>query len=369
MKILFIITGLGLGGAERQLVDLADFMSNLNHEVTIFYMTGRSVVVPKNTQVKLIEINADKTLFGIIKILSSLRKIIKIYRPDVVHSHMFHANIVSRLVRLSIRIPKLICTAHSSNEGGQLRMLAYRLTDYLADINTNVSESAVSEFENKGAVMKGRMIPVFNGIDTNKFRPNKISREIIRENKNISEEDKVILAAGRLEEPKDYPNLLNAFCNVSKVNNSCFLWIIGDGSMRSILIKEAYKLGISNRVCFLGAQTNVEDWFNAADIFVLSSAWEGFGLVVAEAMACEKLCVATDSGGVREVMGEFGFLIPPKNSEALAQGILSALALDEKSRGYLEMNSRKRIVEHFSIENISQKWIAIYQSEDRLRKK
>lgn len=94
---------------------------------------------------------------------------IKNYKPDVVHAQMVHANILTRLIRLTTSISKLICTAHSSNEGGILRMLAYRITDSLANLTTNVSSTAVASFELQYAVPKNSMLTVYNGVDFTNF--------------------------------------------------------------------------------------------------------------------------------------------------------------------------------------------------------
>ncbi len=88
-----------------------------------------------------------------------LKALVTKFQPDVIHSHMIHTNLLAAaLVRLTIKIPRLVCTAHNTNEGGRLRMLAYRITDGLADISTNVSQAATDKFLELGAVATGRMI-------------------------------------------------------------------------------------------------------------------------------------------------------------------------------------------------------------------
>ncbi len=98
----------------------------------------------------------------------------------------------------------------------------------------------------------------------------------------------------------------------------------------------------------------------AADVFVLSSAWEGFGLVVAEAMATEKVVVVTDSGGVKEVVGDCGLLVPPQNSEALADALETALNMPPDKAKALGEKARLRIVENFNLESVVARWLEIY---------
>src|SRR5690606_23776011 len=89
---------------------------------------------------------------------------------------------------------------------------------------------------------------------------------------------------------------------------------------------------------------------SAADVFVLSSAWEGFGLVAAEAMACERVVVATDCGGVREVVGEAGYLVPTRNSQALAAALTNAISLSIAEKSRLGRRARQRVEAHYSLD-------------------
>ena len=123
MKVLFVITGLGVGGAERQVVDLATRLVQLNHQVKICYLTGSPANLSIPNQIELIGLGVRKSVWGFFMAYAALRRVILRFQPDVVHSHMVHANILSRLVRLTTPIARLVCTAHSTNEGGKLRML------------------------------------------------------------------------------------------------------------------------------------------------------------------------------------------------------------------------------------------------------
>lgn len=106
---------------------------------------------------------------------------------------------------------------------------------------------------------------------------------------------------------------------------------------------------------------DVHDWMSAADVFVLSSAWEGFGLVVAEAMACERIVVATDCGGVKEVVGDTGILVPAKDSVALAQGLAKGLALTREAALAQGRLARQRIVARYSLSVQAERWLELYQ--------
>ncbi len=360
MKLMLIITGLGMGGAERQVCDLADQFANKGHSVLLVSMTGETINRPQSLKIDVAELNMAKTPMGFIKAYWQARQLIKQFKPDVVHSHMVHANIFARLLRLTAPIKKLICTAHSSNEGGWSRMLAYRLTDRLCDISTNVSQDAVDISVKRGAAPAERIISMHNGIDTIRFTFNSECRVTLRKQLKLTDNTPLMLAVGRLTTAKDYPNLLNAFSMLPSDLNHVQLAIIGIGEEQDRVEALAVQLGLTARLHFLGLQRNTHEWMSAADVYVMSSAWEGMPLVLLEAMACERVVVATDCGGVKEVLGECGILVPPKDSAALSRGLCNGLAFSTvtaKSQGKL---ARERVLQNFSIEAVTNEWLQLY---------
>lgn len=360
MKVMLLITGLSVGGAERQVSDLADSLFSKGHEILLVYMTGEALVKPSNNGVSVVALGMNRSFVSVIKAFFELRRIIGSFKPDVIHSHMVHANIMARLIRVISKVPVLVSTAHSTNEGRGIRMLAYRLTDGLTDISTNVSVEAVRIFEQRRAVPHRRMTAIHNGIDVNKFSVNLIKREKIRAQLDVNDL-KVFLAVGRLVDAKDFPNLLAAFSTVHKRHADSRLLIVGDGVLKAQLLEIARKLEILDCLRFLGTRDDVPDLMNAADYFVLSSAWEGFGLVVAEAMATEKVVIATDAGGVAEVLGDCGLLVPARNPELLAKAMLKALELHPEEARLLKIAARQRVVSQYGLDNVSNKWLELYE--------
>lgn len=359
-RIIFLTTGMGVGGAERQICALSDELALLGHKVMIVSMTGVTECRPENSDIKILELEMTRGKINTLKAFFLMRKIIKKFKPDILHSHMIHANIFSRLLRLTTKIPLLINTAHNKNEGGFIRMMAYRYTDFLTDISTNVSQEAVDEFILKRATKKGRMIAVHNGIDHDKFVYNDVWREEKRAELCLQPSDKLLLAVGRLVEAKDYPNLLRAFASLD-ISLNTRLAIIGVGELSDELIKIAIELNCNDRIYWLGIQHNVEEWYSACDLFILPSRWEGFGLVVAEAMSAERLIVATDAGGVAEVVGNRDCIVPVSDSRALAKKISEVLNYSNEKVAKLKVQNRARIVNNFSIKKTTQKWLELYK--------
>ncbi|HDU8583530.1 TPA: glycosyltransferase [Morganella morganii] len=360
MNILIITTGLGMGGAERQIIALADKLSK-NNTISIINLSDNNNThcLPTNKDIKIYSLSLKKNIFSLVSSFIKAKKIIKAIKPDVIHSHMFHANIFARLLRLSINFPILICTAHSKNEGGKLRMLLYRITDWLATLSTNVSQEAVDAFIEKKATTPNKIIPFYNGVDTTIFSYSEIMRKTKRKEIGIADHVPLILAVGRLTKAKDYPNLLHAFSQLSFLTQPKLV-IIGDGEEKKHLHCLAKELGIDTNIIWLGIRHDVQDWMSACDLFVLSSAWEGFGLVVAEAMSCKRLVIGTDSGGVSEVINKFGLIVPPNNTPALITAIEKYLSLSVSESDTIGKYAREHIIDSFSLEKISHNWLELY---------
>ena len=317
MKVVLVITSLGVGGAERLVTSLADRYAAIGHEVMLVRFHGEAELRPNDPRVRLENLDMRRSPWGVLVAMCRLRRLIRAFGPDVVNSHLVHGNLLTRLLRLVTPMPRLVSSAHNTNEEGRGRMLAYRLTDRLADISTNVSEEAVAAFVAQGALKPGRMLAIHNGIDTESFAYSPAARAQVRAELGLEETTPLLMAVGRLWEPKDYPNLLRAFASLEAGVVPPQLVIVGDGPLRDDLGTLTDSLDVADRVRFLGVRHDVPALMSACDLFVLSSAWEGFGLVVAEAMACRRPVVATDCGGVREVVGEAGFLVPPRDAQVL----------------------------------------------------
>ncbi|WP_420177122.1 glycosyltransferase [Kerstersia gyiorum] len=354
MKILFVITGLGGGGAERQLVDVADKLSEKGNDVIIAHLLNNVKIRPQKENIRLVYLGLKvKNPFSLILAAYNLRKLIKKERVEVVHSHMVHANLLSRFVRLFVKIPLLVCTAHSNNEGGVVRMLLYRWSHGLCDVMTSVSQDTAIEFEKRGAVPIGGITAICNGIDVNKFVPNKEKNKKCRHK---------FLAVGRLVEAKDYPNLLLAFSDLSRQVPSVSLDIVGDGPLREMLESKIIELNMEHNVRLLGWREDIDKLMRIYDFFVISSSYEGFGLVVAEAMASGMPVISTDSGGVREIIGNFGYIVPISNFSALSEMLRKAIDLTDDQYETLALGGRQRIVENYSIDSTVNQWLKLYKS-------
>ena len=355
MKILYVITALAQGGAERVVCDLADAMFEKGNEVKIVYLTGEIFTRPVNQQIELISIGLTNIVSLPISYLK-LSNVIRKFSPDIVHAHMVHANLIARLIRVTTPINRLICTAHSSNEGGKLRMILYRVTHHLADITTNVSNTAVHSFELKNAVPKNSMRVIYNGINFNNFNYDSNTRKELFKELSIQCDHKMILSVGRFSKAKNYINLLEAMILLKKYDNTPFkLLIAGDGELRNEIENFIEDSDLSNEVILLGRRDNIPFLMSACDLFVLSSDHEGLPTVLIEALACKAQIVSTNVSGVEEVIGNYGKIVEVRHPKALSEAIVEKLK--DNSKNELGFKHVKSI---FDIDIISNEWLNIY---------
>ncbi|MCE9874337.1 glycosyltransferase [Citrobacter freundii] len=359
MKILYIISGLELGGAEKQVVDMCEQLALMGHDIQILSMMGDVELRPKNNDIKIHALDMRKNLVSLLRSLFVSVNIIRRFSPDVLHGHLFHGNIYSRILKLFFPSKPLINTEHSKYIGGGTRHKIYKFTNFNVNVFTNVSSEALKNFTNMKTFPFDKSVCVYNGINSERYVFSESDRKQVRAKYDVADDEYLFLAVGRLVKAKDFSNLLDAFEEVSK-SIRCKLIIIGEGEEKDFLLKEIERLNLTGKALLLGAKSNVEKYLSAADTFVLSSAWEGFGLVVAEAMCCKRIVVATDAGGVREVIGHPEFIVPIRDSKQLALKMRDSVLIDEIDRKKITELGYQRIISTFDITKVCQVWEDMY---------
>jgi len=156
--------------------------------------------------------------------------------------------------------------------------------------------------------------------------------------------------------------MLRAFSMIVSKKSDVVLLLVGQGSLMEEVKKLASELKLEDKVRFLGVRRDVPDLMNAADAYVMSSAWEGMPIVLLEAGACGLPVVATDVGGNSEVVlnGKTGFIAPPRNPEALSQAMEKMMALPKEKRLEMGEAGRAYIEAKYSLEHVVDQWEALY---------
>jgi len=362
MRIVYMLTSLGMGGAERQVLELADRMVLRGHTVVLLVLRpGLAEEWP--TALDVIHLGMHRSPLSVIAGMAKARRFLLAFRPDLLHSHSFHANLAARALKVLVPSVTVISTVHNVYEGGWPRMLAYHLTDGLAHRTVAVSKAAAERFVRLKAIPQHKCIVLANGIDIALFKPDAERREEKRTTMDAGGEF-IWLAVGRIVPAKDYPTLLRAFAQVRASRGDARLWVAGAeasaaeaASVRALTTD----LGLKDAVRWLGLCRDVPALLDAADAYVMASAWEGMPLAVGEAMAMEKPVVATDVGGVRELMGEIGLIVPAKSPENLAEAMLEMMRSTNEERRGRGRSARERIKAHFSMDAKADEWESLYR--------
>lgn len=351
----FLITGMDYGGAETQIKALALNLKKRGWPIRVITLMEPVAFMDEfaAAQIPLLSLSIKRGNFAMLPIaLWRLTKLLRQNQTEIIHAHMVHANFLARLARLFYpQLKVLITTAHSNYEGGKVVEMIYRYTDFLSSLNTNVSTEAVQRYVNDGLTKSSKIRCVYNGIDTLRFslKQDKQKTDVFQ-----------WLAVGRLDEAKDYPNL---FAALNQIHLPFKLSILGRGPLLAELQQQVIELQLTDKVNFLGVHSDVEQFMNQADGFVLPSAWEGFGLVVAEALACELPVVATDCGGPAEIVGldeQAGYIVPAKDANALAVAMVKLMNLSLEQRVLMGQCGRQRMIERFSLESVVNQWENLY---------
>jgi glycosyltransferase involved in cell wall biosynthesis len=357
-RVVLLSTNLARGGAETQVAALAVELRRRGWEVTVISMLEPSALADEleGAGVPLRSLGmrpGTASPLGVAKLVKLLRE----FAPHILHAHLFHANLLARLVRLVCPAPVVISTIHSLAESGReshhmaRRDLAYRLTDRLSDATVCVSHAAAERHVSACAISARGLRVIPNGVDTSRFRPDEERRDRTRRELGLGDEF-TWLAVGRLMWKKDYPTMLRAMAR----HGAGVLLVAGAGPLEEDLRALAVETGA--RVRFLGAREDVPDLMRAADAFVLSSVVEGLPLVLLEAAASGLPAAATDVGGVREAVldGSTGAIAPPGDPVALAD------AMERVRTACLSMRAaaRDHAVQHFDMHTVVDQWERLY---------
>ena len=361
-RIALVTTNLARGGAETQVALLAIGLSRRGWKVSVISLLPPTAFEPElaaaGVVVRTLSMRPGlPNPLGYVRLLRILRDL----KPQVVHSHMFHANLLARAARLLAPVPVLVSTLHSiaesSRRAGRVRGRdwLYRLSDPLTDLTVAVCQAAAERHAEAKAVPSTKLRVIPNGVDTSVFRPDAIQRESVRQQLGLSREF-AWLAVGRLMWKKGYETMLHAFAGGSHG----VLLVVGAGPQEAELRELAGELGANAR--FLAERQDVADLMTACDGFVQSSVVEGLSMALLEAASSGLACVASDTGGVTDIIsdGRTGYVVPLGNPGALAEAMSRVENMPADTRRQMGLAGREHVVTHFSLEKTVTQWEQLY---------
>src|SRR5690554_6447100 len=377
MQVTHIITGLNNGGAEAVLYRLCTSDTGATHTVISLMDMGKygSMLEKAGITVHCLNMPQGKvTLSGLRKLYTLLKK----GKPDAVQTWMYHADLIGGVIAKLAGVKKVFWNIrHSTLEAGKSKRSTIVIAKLCARLSKRVPTGIVCCADEALAVHaatgydKSKMTVIYNGYQLDQFNFNTVAGSAVKQELDITHAPFVIGLVGRFNPQKDHANLLNALALLKEQNKDFTCLLIGAGinSDNTELYEQLKSLGLLEHVHLLDQRSDIPAVMNALDVHVLSSTTEGFPNVVAEAMACGTPCVTTDVGDAGLIVGDTGWVVPPRNAEALADAIEQAL-LEKKNKPEAwqqrKQASRARIEENFSVEKMVEKYHRVWEHSDSI---
>lgn len=352
IKVLHIIKSLGRGGAEMLLPETLKV-----HDTTQFEFHYIYFLPWKNQMVEAIETAGGKvTCFSAnnnLQLLLQYPKIIRYCKKNeiqLIHAHLPWAGFVSRLVHRLTKIPTLY-TEHNLQERYHfITKILNRLTFNSQTLAIGVSEDVTGSIQ-KNIQPKIPSITILNGVNTDSFkRDQSVAPSEARAAYQIPKETFLVGTVAVFRFQKRLDKWLEVMANAIEKNPNIKGIIVGAGPLEAELTAKHQALQLEGKVFFAGLQTNVKPFYEAMDVFMMSSSFEGLPIALLEAMSMECAIVSTDAGGIKEVLRpqEDGLIIGVDQWQSLSQSVID-LSQDHEKLAFYQANARKRVVAHFSI--------------------
>lgn len=359
VKIVYLITELNIGGAEKCLYELVKRVDKDRFQPTVISIksSGRVGEWIESEGVEVISLGMESKFspLGLLK----LRYILKKSGFDILHSFLFHANIFGRVAAFLWDVPITISSIRVCEKEREHHLRLDKLTEELVDVEVCVSKN-VRRFTIENAKLKPEKLRVIhNGIDLSKLKNLKGN---VRKELGIGNKEFLIASVGRLTKQKGFKYLVKAAEKVLKLEKNVNFCIVGEGELKENLFELVRELGLSDCVHLLGFREDVLSIINKSDLFVLPSLWEGLPNVLLESAALGVPIVSTDAGGCSEIIedGENGILVSPGDEDDLANAILEMIRESEIRKKFAEKG--KRIIKNkFSIEKMVNAYKDLYE--------
>jgi glycosyltransferase involved in cell wall biosynthesis len=371
--VLHIISNLERGGAEGVLFRLCTADRSSTHVVISLTTLGHYGPLLRTRQIaahSLCLIPGRLNLSGLMRLFALLRR----YRPDIVQTWMYHADLIGGVVARLAGIRNVFWgVRHGLINPGALRQTTRFVVGCCALLSGLIPQRVVScsELGAKAHVDMGyaaeklRVIP--NGFDIDVLSIDLEARRAFRAAEGISETVPLFGMVARFDPHKDHETLIRALAILKKKGSDFLCLLAGSGmdSTNLTLLSSLEQSSVADRVTLLGARDDIPSLMNALDIHVLSSKGEAFPNVLGEAMACGTPCVATEVGDARLIIGTTGWLTPPGNASALAEALDSALEEmgDASAWQHRSKVCRDRIVGSYSIATMLSAYSRVWQGE------
>ncbi len=359
IKILHFITGIDIGGAEMLLLNFLKNADKKEFDFTVVYLKGNSVLLNEFKKTGITIHPVPKIKRNYITRLLFIFKIMKNGEFDILHNHLIQSILFGRVLGWIAGIKKIISTEHNLTHWKLSHVpvhLFYRITCSIDKKIIAISEAVKQSLIEVRKIKPQKIKVIYNGIELDKFKPKEIRLS------KFKNHFPVIGCINRLFKIKGQVYLIDAVDILRKKYPGIALVLVGDGPLKNELTNYSNKKGLSRQIYFEGIQTQIEDYLNSFDIFVLPSIDEGLSIALIEALASGRKIVATDIGGIPEVVEHMkeGILVPSRNSEALAKSI-DRLILDVELSETLQKNALIKAEKRFNLNNMIKQLEDLYK--------
>ncbi len=370
MKLLMIINGMDIGGAEISLESLS-YALDPSIDVKIISLSGSGKIAYKMKKkgYEIHELNFKKKLLPfseIFKLFSLIKKI----NPDVVHTWMYHSNFIGGLVAKTLGIKRIIWSVHAFNiQQGMLKFKTRLLVRMLAIFSYFIPNQIICcsqstlNVHKKLLYSQEKLIFIPNGIEPKNFFYSRDYRISIRSELGLKDEDILVGCIGRYDVQKNQIGFLDIVSKiVSKHSNYHFIFVGRDNDVHNSDLALALKtLNLNQRLHLLGERDDVNEILSAIDIFALPSKGEAFPISLCEAMLCEVPCAASNVGDVSYIMGNLIEAIDIENFELFYERIIDLGKKSHYERRQLGRQLKQRVLDKFSIEKIAKYHEELYE--------
>lgn len=375
IRIAHVITGLGAGGAERTLCNVALGLDRSRFESHVIALsrdhTLAGTLRAGGIPVTIVGAHSSKSLG-----LGPLRRVLQILRkerPDIVQTWMFHADLLGGIAGRLVGVPVIWNIRASLADSGwhpfASSMRQRAIARVCAALSGAVPRCIVSNsLANVSRSLRGfrreKICIINNGVDVEVFKPDPGSRARLRAELGVGEDTPLIGMVTRFHPVKDFGTFLSAARQVIDTHPRVRFLLCGSGMEleNDALTRIIRSHGLERTVLRLGFCADVARVFAALDVHIVSSKSEGFGNVLMEAMAAGVPCVATDVGEARFTAGETGSIVPRGNPAALASATRQLIDLPPLEMAALRVKARERVVDHFTLKTMIDRYASLYES-------
>jgi glycosyltransferase involved in cell wall biosynthesis len=371
LRIVHVIAGLSVGGAETMLCKLLSVSGDSPRDAEVISLTDIGPVGERIKQqgvpVRALGMSRGRpAISGLFRLRSWLRQ----SAPDLVQTWMYHADLVGGLAaRLAGKIPVVWGIRNGVLEPhGNKRMTIWtaqtsaKLSRWLPDRIVCCSESA-RRFHEAMGYQSDKMSVIPNGFDVSTFKPDHEARAQVRQELQAPPNAVLIGLVARWDPQKDHQNFLRAAGRLASRRSEVRFVLCGDGitGENEQLAASIAAAGIGDRCHLLGRRGDVQRLTASLDIATCSSYAEAFPNVLGEAMACGVPCASTDAGDAALIIGDTGIVVPTRNPMALADAWLKLIEMGSTGRRQLGLRARQRIQDQFDLTRVNRRYLELYR--------